>query len=71
MKNLQTNIYLALFSDFEYLVSSQSYKIFIRVSSEKTYCSKLTSLRGRVCMPVSPLVGHANVQNAQNQGGAS
>ena len=38
MKNLQINIYLALFSDFEYLVSSQSYKIFIRVSSEKTYC---------------------------------
>ena len=35
MKNLQINIYLALFSDFEYLVSLQSYKIFIRVSSEK------------------------------------
>ena len=38
MKNLQTNIYLAFFLDFEYLVSSQSYKIFIRISSEKTYC---------------------------------
>ena len=41
MKNLQTNIYLALFSDFEYLVPSQSYKIFIRISSEKTYCMGL------------------------------
>ena len=40
MKNLQTNIYLALFSDFEYLVPSQSYKIFIRISSEKTYCKR-------------------------------
>ena len=39
MKNLQTYIYVALFSDFEYLVPSQSYKIFIRISSEKTYCS--------------------------------
>ena len=38
MKNLQTNIYLALFLDFEYLVPSQSYKIFICISSEKTYC---------------------------------
>ena len=38
MKNLQTNIYLTLFSNFEYLHPSQSYKIFIRVSSEKTYC---------------------------------
>ena len=38
MKNLQTNIYLAFFLDFEYLVPSQSYKIFIRISSEKTYC---------------------------------
>ena len=38
MKNLQTYIYVALFSDFEYLVPSQSYKIFIRISSEKTYC---------------------------------
>ena len=35
MKNLQINIYLALFLDFEYLVPLQSYKIFIRVSSEK------------------------------------
>ena len=39
MKNLQTNIYLALFLDFEYLVPSPSYKIFICVSSEKTYCT--------------------------------
>ena len=36
--NLQTEIYLALFSGFEYLAPLQSYKIFIRVSSEKTYC---------------------------------
>ena len=41
MKNLQINIYLALFSDFEYLVPSQSYKIFIRISSEKTYCKEI------------------------------
>ena len=39
MKNLQIIIYQAFFSDFEYLVSLQSYKIFIRVSSEKTYCA--------------------------------
>ena len=38
IKNLQTKIYLAFFSDFEYLAPSQSYKIFIRISSEKTYC---------------------------------
>ena len=44
MKNLQTNIYLAFFLDFEYLVSSQSYKIFIRISSEKTYCTKKTTI---------------------------
>ena len=38
MKNLQTKLYLALFSDFEYLVPLQSNEIFFRVSSEKTYC---------------------------------
>ena len=44
MENLQTNIYLAFFSDFEYLVPSQSYKISIRISSKKTYCSDLLEL---------------------------
>ena len=38
MKNLQTKLYLALFSDFEYLVPLQSNEIFFRISSEKTYC---------------------------------
>ena len=38
MKNLQTKLYLAFFSDFEYLVPLQSNEIFFRVSSEKTYC---------------------------------
>ena len=38
MKNLQTKIYLALFSDFEYLAPLQSNEIFFRISSEKTYC---------------------------------
>ena len=46
MKNLQTNIYLAFFLDFEYLVPSQSYKIFIRISSEKTYCRMQRTRRG-------------------------
>ena len=36
MKNLQTKLYLALFSDFEYLVPLQSNEIFFRISSEKT-----------------------------------
>ena len=36
--NLQTKIYLVFFSDFEYLAPLQSYKIFIHISSEKTYC---------------------------------
>ena len=40
MKNLQTKLYLALFSDFEYLVPLQSNEIFFRISSEKTYCKK-------------------------------
>ena len=40
MKNLQTKLYLALFSDFEYFVPLQSSEIFFRVSSEKTYCIK-------------------------------
>ena len=40
--NLQTKIYLAFFSDFEYLAPLQSYKILIRVSSEKTYCCFLS-----------------------------
>ena len=40
MKNLQTKIYLALFSEFEYLAPLQSNEIFFRVSSEKTYCRK-------------------------------
>ena len=40
MKNLQTKLYLALFSDFEYLVPLQSNEIFFHVSSEKTYCRK-------------------------------
>ena len=39
MKNLQTKIYSALFSDFEYLAPLQSNEIFFRVSSEKTYCT--------------------------------
>ena len=38
MENLQTNIYLALFSDFEYLAPLLSNEIFFRVSSEKKYC---------------------------------
>ena len=38
MKNLQTKLYLALFSDFEYLVPLQSNEIFFCISSEKTYC---------------------------------
>ena len=41
MKNLQTKLYLALFSDFEYLVPLQSNEIFFRISSEKTYCRTL------------------------------
>ena len=40
IKNLQIKIYLAFFSDFEYLAPLQSYKIFIRVGSEKTYCTE-------------------------------
>ena len=45
MKNLQTKIYLALFLDLEYFAPSQSYKILIRVSSEKTYCNKIGDQR--------------------------
>ena len=41
MKNLQTKLYLALFSDFEYLVPLQSNEIFFRISSEKTYCIEM------------------------------
>ena len=36
MKNLQTKLYIALFSDSEYLVPLQSNEIFFRISSEKT-----------------------------------
>ena len=36
-KNLQTKIYLTLFSDSKNLVSLRSNKIFFRVISEKTY----------------------------------
>ena len=39
IENLQTKIYLAVFSNFEYLAPLLSNEIFIRVSSEKTYCS--------------------------------
>ena len=39
MKNLQTKIYLAFFSDFEYHVPLPSNEIFFRISSEKTYCT--------------------------------
>ena len=45
MKNLQTKLYLALFSDFEYLVPLQSNEIFFRISSEKTYCILDTSMQ--------------------------
>ena len=48
MKNLQTKLYLALFSDFEYLVPLQSNEIFFRVSSEKTYCKMTVSLQNAV-----------------------
>ena len=62
MKNLQTNIYLALFSDFEYLVPSQSYKIFIRISSEKTYCKpQFIALR----LQISTLTFQALIQLSQ------
>ena len=67
MKNLQTNIYLALFLDFEYLVLLQSYKIFIRVSSEKTYCTFISkkigawdTMVGWLCF--KPLIEGSQVQ---------
>ena len=57
IKNLQTKIYLAFFSDFEYLAPLLSYKIFIRISSEKTYCMlrSLTQSPGSLAHSLIPL----------------
>ena len=48
-KNLQTKIYLALFSDFWYLVPKRSNAIFFRVTSKKSYCSLICLSDGESC----------------------